>query len=96
MKTETQLKELAKRVVRNEVYLAVSKEEIESSFMTLLVFAGENTFPKDTVALYEEYSKASPTSINGYPVFMSCGILTKDEFAIFHKHYQRYNEFMND
>lgn len=95
MKTDEQLKELAKSVIKNEVYVAVGKEAIESSFMTLLVFAKEDAFPKDAVALYEEYSKSMPRSLNGYPMFMSCGYLTKDEYVVFRNHYDNYSELLN-
>jgi hypothetical protein len=92
-RTDAELKELAKRVITNEVYLAAEKDSIENSFMILLAL-GAN-FPKDTVALYEEYSKAMPRAVNGHPTFTSCGYLRKNEFLTFQKYWNEYDELLN-
>lgn len=92
MKTDEELKELAKRTIKNEIFVAANKESIENAFMMILALGAE--FPDDTVALYEEYSKAGPRSLNGYPMFMSCGALSKDEFEIFVKYYKQYEELL--
>ncbi|MGX5608873.1 hypothetical protein ACWKTZ_21110 [Bacillus cereus] len=93
MRTEEELKELAKRVITNEVFMASDEESISNAFMLLVSLGAE--FPAGTVALYEEYSKALPRGINGYPMFSSCGYLSKEEFKIFIEHYKKYNELLN-
>jgi len=40
--------------------------------------------------VYEENSKAGPRSINGYPIFMSCHILSIDDTKRFVEMYQKY------
>ncbi|PGP20977.1 hypothetical protein COA01_15680 [Bacillus cereus] len=93
MRTEEELKELAKRVIKNEVFMASNEESISNAFMLLVSLGAE--FPPGTVALYEEYSKALPRSINGFPMFSSCGCLSKEEFDIFVEYYTKFNELLN-
>jgi hypothetical protein len=93
MKTEDELKELARQVIKNEVFVGTSKEEIEYAFM-LLVTLGAN-FPDDTVALYGDYKDTMARGINGYPMFHTCGYLTKDEYAVFSSHWKRMHEALS-
>lgn len=45
-------------------------------FMPLLLGA---RLPPNVGAVYEYYSEAGPRSINGYPTFFSCRVLTKTD-----------------
>lgn len=94
MKTEQEIKLLVKEVYENTVFLATSKEAFDCAFSMILLFATKDTFPEDTVALYEYNSKAGPRSMNGYPMFMSCGYLTKDEWEIFSQYYEQYKDLV--
>lgn len=93
MKTDKELKQLAKEVFDGTVYMAIDEYKLMISF-PLFITCGN--LPEDTVALYEDYSKAGPRSINGLPFFMSCRYLIKDEFEVFKEYYEQYKEIMQD
>lgn len=93
MKTEQELKKLAKDVYEGTIFLANTEEALNCSFSLLLSMM---TFPKDTVALYENISKCGPRSINGYPFFMSCSYLNKDEWNIFIGYFEQYKELVSN
>ena len=42
--------------------------------------------------LYEDYSKAGPMAINGYPMFMSCKILSIEDTKRFREMYKTYQD----
>jgi len=46
--------------------------------------------------LYEDMSKTGPTSINGYPVFFSCKIVSKEDGAKFIEMYNKYIEMREE
>lgn len=46
--------------------------------------------------VYEENSKAGPSSINGYPIFMSCIIVSKDDTARFLEMYRKYEKMREE
>ena len=46
--------------------------------------------------LYEDHSKAGPTSINGYPIFMSCKLLSKDDTKRFLDIYRKYEKMREE
>ena len=81
MRTDEDLKVIAKKVYNNETYLAIKPEDIQNSFMCIFVFLTDEISEqmKDAVAFYEDYSKASPRCLNGKPMFTSCGYLNKEE-----------------
>jgi hypothetical protein len=89
-KSDEELKELARRVLCTQTFLAVRKEEIELAFMALLMFGAK--FHPEAVALYEDYSEALPRSVNGLPMFMSAKFLTRDEFERFVEFYKKFEE----
>lgn len=91
MKTNDELKKLAKDVYEGKIFLANTDKAINCSFGIMLIFA---TFPPDTVALYEDFSKAGPRSMNGYPCFTSCSYLTKDDWNIFVTYFEQYKELV--
>lgn len=93
MKSEKELKELAKDVYEGKVFLANDQEALQCAFSLLMIFGD---LPKDTVALYEDISKSGPRSINGYPFFTSCRMLNKDEWKIFVLYYNQYKELVKN
>jgi len=80
-----ELDDLAKKIVTNVVYIANSEEAVRCSFGMLIAFLNEDVLPKPEVekigAMWEEWSKAGPRSINGYPFFFSGHLLHKDDLA---------------
>ena len=53
-------------------------------------------FLKNIGMVYENYSKACPTAINGYPIFMSCQIASIDETKRFREMYGKYEKMRED
>ena len=94
MRSEQELKKLAKEVYENKIFLANTEEHMRLSFGIILALLEKDKIPKDVVAFYEYYTEALPRGINGLPMFMSCGFLIKDEWDIFYKYYQQYKELV--
>lgn len=49
-------------------------------------------FLEDVGMLYESLDKALPTGVNGYPMFISCGFLSKVDAARFLEFYTKYEK----
>lgn len=94
MRSNEQLKKLAKEVYEGTIFLAHTEREIQTCFSIILIFAKEGMIPEDTVAFYEDMSKAGPRSINGLPFFTSCSFLSKDEMEIFVTYFEEYKELV--
>lgn len=62
----------------------------------MLIFEEEKPereeFFKNIGMLYEDYSKAGPRGINGYPMFMSCKIVSVEDTGKFVEMYKKYEE----
>jgi hypothetical protein len=46
--------------------------------------------------IYEDHSKAGPTCINGYPIFMSCKIISQDDTKRFLEKYRKYEKMREE
>jgi len=84
--SDVAIKELALGLVRNKYFCSDqlrNAADVHMVFMPL-VFLDKRTRKKiindGVVHFYEEYSKASPRTINGYPCFMSMRMLTKLDY----------------
>lgn len=75
-------------MIANKYFLSNSiprdeqKDMLPMVFMPLIVMEKEEykkMVDNDVQCLYEEWSKAGPRSINGYPMFMSMGMLTRED-----------------
>lgn len=76
--TNAQIKDLARRIVTNQTYLAMSDQELDLSFGFILKMAAADLKESEIQtwgAVYEDYSQALPRSVNGHPMFFSCRIL---------------------
>ena len=73
--SEDELKELARNVVTNVVFITNTLEGIQNSFGMVLMLippgGGAESYMAKTGALYEEWSKQAPRSVNGRPQFFS-------------------------
>lgn len=47
-------------------------------------------FMQDIGMIYEYYGKEAPRSINGYPIFFSCNIVSKDDTKRFFEKFKEY------
>jgi len=54
------------------------------------------TFLEDVGMLYESYDKALPTGINGYPIFASCGFMSKNDSSRFLDCYGKYQKMREE
>lgn len=84
-KTDEEIATLAKRVYRNEIFMSWN---IENNADLPLVFLPISFFEKEAVQqlvddgigyFYEEYDKALPRSVNGYPCFGSMHVLSEED-----------------
>lgn len=78
MKTQKELKQLAKKVYDGEIFLSNDQNKIVQCF-PIIYMLDSQSFGVEIGSLYEEMRHASPRSINGMPMFFSCNILTIDE-----------------
>jgi hypothetical protein len=78
LKTDKELRKLAKQVHSGEVFLSNKPDIIQMSFMVLML-ADPSTLPEDIGSVYEFMREAAPRSINGYPIFFSAHFLSTAE-----------------
>lgn len=81
---EQELRDLARQIVTNEVFITNSKEGLDFAFGTVLALGGAELLveaAEQVGALWEEYSKAGPRSINGYPSFFSYHVVHRDDLS---------------
>ena len=84
-KTDDEVNALAKRVYRNEVFVSWAIDtptDLPLVFM-ILSLLDQSTLKRliddDIQYFYEDYDRAGPTSVNGYPVFFSCHFLNRED-----------------
>lgn len=76
--TNTEITDLARRITTNQTYIAFGGDGFRFSFGFILGMHAGNVKQTDIQtwgAAYEDYDKALPRGVNGYPMFMSCRIL---------------------
>lgn len=86
--TDEQVHELARRIVTNEVFVALNADALDCAFGMILALGSDHIagIVNDVGFVYEEISKASPMGVNGYPTFLSCKFVHKDSAeAVFAK-----------
>lgn len=55
-----------------------------------------NEYIRNIGMIYEDYSKAGPRSMNGYPMFMSCQLVSIDDTKRFREMYGKYEKMRED
>ncbi len=104
-KPDKDLKELAQRLYRGEIFCDrnIQPEDrprmLSSVFMVLAL--AEPKFIKEMQDanidfIYEEMSKAGPMSVNGYPTFMSCQMLDKGDGQKVMDYYEKIRSAVED
>ena len=95
MKTKDELMQLARDVIQNKVFMANTPERVDNCFAMVLGLMSEKNhkefWGKKPAALYEEYCKAGPRTVNNYPQFFSLKWLSLEEYTIFNKYWQELN-----
>lgn len=71
------------------------------NYITAIIEYEEDTpkreeFLKTIGMLYEENSKAGPRGINGFPMFMSCNIVSMDDTKRFIEMYKKYENMREE
>lgn len=96
---EDDLRELARRVVTNEVYVAWTPEMMEYSFGAMLRLAGPSLAEEDVLSIglvYDDMANAGERAINGYPMFLSMKLMHKDDVETFVDLCRRIDEAMRN
>ena len=83
-RTEKELKQLAMEMCTGAVFSDwnISKYDYQSSFTSVfmvMALADPATLPPNIGMVYEHISQAGPRSVNGYPMFMSCKMLSRED-----------------
>jgi hypothetical protein len=68
--TSEEITTIAKRAIKGEIFISLSLEEFQKSFLLLAVFMTEPPV-NGTIIMWEEMHKAGRLSMNGYPMFTS-------------------------
>lgn len=84
-KTDDELKQIAIDFCEGKIFTSAHLNNLQNIgmvFMPLLLGAAQQMTEEERNnigLIYEYYSEAGPRSINGYPIFFSFRILTKEE-----------------
>ena len=84
--TDKEVSDLARDLVQNKVFMSdqiSNPNDLMSVFMVLALLDDEKMKKlreSDVVACYEYMNRATARSVNGYPTFMSCRVLMKDDY----------------
>lgn len=78
--TDDEINELAIRIACGEIYAADNFGDPDFAMQWLvLTLALSDQLPPNVGLVYEEIAKASPTGINGKPIFFSCQLLAVED-----------------
>lgn len=77
---DEQIKNLARRIVQNEIYIPSSEDAMECSFGAMLKMVDWTDWDTSKIGLvYEEMHKAGPMAVNGFPMFLSLRMVHSDD-----------------
>lgn len=80
--TDDEMSILARRIVQNEVYMAMDAVALDCSFGAFLALVAPS-IPKaelsNIATVYEDIDEAGTWAVNGYPSFLSCKFVHKDD-----------------
>lgn len=101
MKTEAELRQIAMDLGDGKIFTdrhLRHPEELPLVFMVIPLGAFKNFTEeqrKNIGLVYEYYDQAGPGSANGYPLFMSLRMLTREETEQMIGYYKEYMELKN-
>jgi len=92
MRSEEELKQLAKDVVEGRVVTSdnIPPPDVIAAF-PLLALLSEDSLKKISM-VFEYIEKAGPRAVNGLPSFLTFQYLTKEEYEIFKKYLKEYEK----
>ena len=81
--SEDDIKDTAEGLVKGRIFAASSAPpELWTAVFPIIALGGLSDIDPTTVGdIIEDISKAGPRSVNGYPVFFSCRVVHKDDWA---------------
>lgn len=93
--TPAEVNELASKIVRNEVYIALDDRHMDS-FNSLMVFMPpmSKATIKNIAGMYSEYSHAGSYAVNGLPMFFDGKFLHKDNTEALFKRWKELEEIL--
>jgi hypothetical protein len=99
-KTREELYQLAQDYAEGKIFASWELPQQDASllglvFMPLFFLSEEDrteALEEEWVAVYEYYHRAQERAVNGFPIFSSCGSLTKDELKVFKQFLIRFEE----
>lgn len=79
------IKQLALDYVENKIFTSANTDPnvVGMVFMPILFGATKGLDPEDIGLIFSYMKDAGPRSINGYPMFMSCGFLNQHDNKLF-------------
>lgn len=90
--TPAEITELARDVVTNRVFISGAGDERRLQAFMILMLASLTEEQCSVIgAVYEEWDKASPRSINGMPCFLSCKFVHIDSCVALQAEIDRMN-----
>jgi len=101
-KTDQEIAQLAMDIVDEKVFGSWDLKGAEFSSILPLIFmplmfieedTKEQVLKADTAHLYEYFSEASPRSVNGYPIFFSFRMLSKENSNQVFEKVELYKQF---
>ena len=101
-KTDTEIKHIAKELWAGQIFCdrqCRTPQDVMSVFMVLALSGPEiieNMKNNEIDFIYEFMSAAGPRSVNGYPIFMSCRYLDKEDVQRMFKEHERICEFFGE
>lgn len=103
--TDAQVDTLAKEFYRNEIFFSFQIPENQRGSMIMSVFmvliflddiARKQMVENEIDVFYEYYKEAGPTSVNGYPTFFSCRMMTRSDANKVIARYKEIRELLGD
>lgn len=99
------MKQLAKDIATGKVFMDIFLREHEVQnighliFMPMAFMDWSDWTDEDKSqfgAVYEYFDKAGPRSINGYPIFFSCGFIHRDDLRVVWKMARKIQETLDN
>jgi len=98
---DADLRKIAVDLYNNHIFTI---QQIEQESLIPMVFmpialGGLQNIPKEDLerigSIFEYYSEAGPRGINGYPIFFSCKLISKEQWDQVKVYFDEYKELQN-
>jgi len=104
MRSDEELKKIALGIFKGEIFTSWNIRPEDQHLLPLIFMPLGFIKPeqikeleeKKIVAVFEYLDKALPKTVNGYPIFMSCQLLTQEEAEKVIKYYNEIKKKVSD